>query len=177
MTAMDRLKAWVRKLMRLNGSPHGIAGGFALGVGLSLIPLPFAGMLVALALAPMLRLNPPATYLGTAVVNPVTGTAFYFGELWLGLTLTGQQTPSWSEMKQLDGGGWWDLFTTMLGPFAIGAITFMTVATMLSYSTLLWATRRWQARHAHHEHHEHHEHKDKGASAEAPAPSVDAPND
>lgn len=171
---MDRLKAWVRKLMRLNGSPHGIAGGFALGVGLSLIPLPFAGMLVALALAPVLRLNPPATYLGTAVVNPVTGTAFYFGELWLGLTLTGQDTPSWPEMKQLDGSGWWELFTTMLGPFAIGAFTFMTVATVLSYSTLRWATRRWQARHAHRDLDKA---KDKGASAEAPAPRGDARED
>ena len=175
---MGRIRAWLGKLMRLNGSPHGIAGGFALGVGLSLIPVPFAGMVVALALAPVLRLNPPATYLGTAVINPVTGTAFYFGELWIGLTLTGHSTPSWDEMKRLDSAGWWELFTTMLGPFAIGAFAFIAAGTVLSYATLLWATRRWQARRRHHAHHDgNHDNQHKGASAEAPAPSSDSAAD
>ncbi len=147
-SAVGRISTWLRELMLLNGSPHGIAGGFALGVGLSLVPIPFAGMLVALALAPVLRLNPPATYLGTAVVNPVTGAALYFGELWLGLTLTGQQTPSWSQMKRLDARQWWSLFTDVLGPFALGAGVFIVVAVTLSYGVLRVASRRWQARHA-----------------------------
>ena len=49
---MERLRAWLRGLLELNGTPRGIAGGFALGVGLSLIPVPFLGMvLVALSTA------------------------------------------------------------------------------------------------------------------------------
>lgn len=141
-----RISAWLRALMLLNGSPHGIAGGFALGVGLSLVPIPFLGMLLALALAAPLRLNPPATYLGTAVVNPVTGAAFYFGELWLGLLLTGGQTPSWQQMRRLDASQWWGLFVEMLGPFALGAGLFIGASATLSYAVLLVASRRWQAR-------------------------------
>ena len=45
---MERLRAWVRGLLALNGTARGIAGGFALGVGLSLIPVPFLGMVLAL---------------------------------------------------------------------------------------------------------------------------------
>lgn len=134
--------------MRLNGSPHGIAGGFALGVALSLFPIPFAGMLLALALAPVLRLNPPATYLGTAVVNPLTGAVFYFGELWVGLALLGQPAPSWAAVRGLDAHGWWTLATTMLTPFGLGATLFITVGGGVAYVTMFAATRTWQRRRA-----------------------------
>jgi hypothetical protein len=86
---MQRLRTWIRGLLTLHGTPRGIAGGFALGVGLSLIPVPFLGMVLALAAAPVVRANVPATYLGTAVINPFTGVVFYFGELWLGTLLLG----------------------------------------------------------------------------------------
>jgi uncharacterized protein (DUF2062 family) len=35
---MGRVRTWVAGLLALNGTPQGVAGGFALGVGLSLIP-------------------------------------------------------------------------------------------------------------------------------------------
>ncbi|MEM6996956.1 MAG: DUF2062 domain-containing protein [Myxococcota bacterium] len=143
---MGRVIEWARALTVLNGSPHGIAGGFALGIALSLVPIPVLGMLAALALAPVLRLNPPATYLGTAVVNPLTGTAFYFGELWLGLWLVGQPTPSWDEARAMGAAQWWALFTDLLGPFALGAAVFITVGGSLSYGIVLVLSRRWQAR-------------------------------
>lgn len=145
---------WLGKLMRLGGTPHGIAGGFALGVGLSLVPLPFAGMVLALALAPVLRLSPPATYLGTAVVNPLTGSAFYFGELWLGLWLTQRPTPSWSEAKALDATQWLALAREALVPFAVGAAISIAVLSSLAYAAVFFATRRWQARRRAHAQHD-----------------------
>ena len=48
---MGRLRAWLRGLLELNGTPRGIVGGFALGVGLSLIPVPVLGVVLALAAA------------------------------------------------------------------------------------------------------------------------------
>jgi len=128
------LRTWFGGLLRLNGSPRGIAGGFALGVGLSLIPVPFLGMVLALAAAPLLRLNVPATYLGTAVINPVTGAVFYFGELWLGLWLFGRPLPSWSRMSELDASGWWALLKETLGPFAVGAAVAIPVCAGLSFA-------------------------------------------
>ena len=96
---IERVRGWVRGLLALNGTARGIAGGFALGVGLSLIPVPFLGMVLALAAAPLLRANVPATYLGTAVINPVTGALFYFGELWLGCWLYGLPLPVSSSLR------------------------------------------------------------------------------
>lgn len=145
---MGRVRSWVSGLLALNGSPEGVAGGFALGVGLSLIPIPFAGMLIALALAPALKMNIPATYLGTAVVNPVTGAVFYAGELYLGLTLLGRPLPSWAELTALDALGWWHLFTAMLGPFALGAAVAIPTLAGLSYTIVYLAVRRWRRHHA-----------------------------
>ena len=143
---MGRLRAWLRGLLELNGTPRGIAGGFALGVGLSLIPVPFLGMVLALAAAPLVRANVPATYLGTAVVNPVTGVAFYFGELWFGCLLLGRPLPSWATLVTLDAAGWWALFKELLGPFLLGATAAIPVVSGLSYVLVLWLVRRWQRR-------------------------------
>jgi len=145
---MERLRAWLRGLLELNGTPRGIAGGFALGVGLSLIPVPFLGMVLALAAAPLVKANVPATYLGTAVINPVTGSLFYFGELWLGTLLLGLPLPSWATLAALDAAGWWALFKALLGPFLLGAAVAMPVLAGLSYGLVLMLVRMWRRQRA-----------------------------
>jgi hypothetical protein len=145
---MGRLRRFFRKVVRLGGTPRGIAGGFTLGMALSMVPIPFAGMLVALGLAPLLRMNVPATYLGTVVVNPFTGAAFYFAELWVGMTLLGQDPPSWHELRGLDIAGWWSLFVDLLVPFGVGAATVIAAAVALCYPALFHATRGVQRRRA-----------------------------
>lgn len=141
---MRRIRVWLASLLALNGSARGVAGGFALGVALSLIPIPFLGMFLALAAAPLVRANIPATYLGTAVVNPVTGAFFYCGELWVGLWLLGHPLPSWAELAALDAAGWWDMFKSMLGPFALGAAVAIPVLAGLSYVVVYAGVRRWR---------------------------------
>ncbi|MCX4242105.1 DUF2062 domain-containing protein [Paraliomyxa miuraensis] len=141
------MRQWLRKLMTLNGSPRGIAGGFSLGLSLSLLPVPFAGMFVALATAPLLRCNLPATYLGTAVVNPVTGPLFYFAELYIGLAVLGRELPTWARMQALDLPGWWHLFTDAVGPFMLGAALCCAAGFVLTFPLLYWSSARWQAKH------------------------------
>lgn len=145
---MGRLRAWLRGLLELNGTPRGIAGGFALGVGLSLIPVPFLGMVLALAVAPLVKANVPATYLGTAVINPVTGSLFYFGELWLGTLLLGLPLPSWATLAALDAAGWWALFKALLGPFLLGAAVAIPLLAGLSYVLVSMLVRMWRRRRA-----------------------------
>lgn len=144
-----RVRRWLQALVALNGSPRGIAGGFTLGMGLSLVPIPFLGMFTALALAPILRCNLPATYLGTAVVNPVTGTAFYFAELWLGTRILGIPTPSWADLQELDTRGWTELLLELLGPFATGAMTLVGASLVTVFPLIYLLTRRWQAARPH----------------------------
>ena len=145
---MRRIRDWFVGLLALHGSARGIAGGFAMGVALSLVPIPFLGMALALAVAPLVRANLPATYLGTAVINPVTGVFFYVGELWTGLWLLGRPAPGWAELKALDAAGWWDMFTRMLGPFALGAAVMIPTLAALSYGVVYAGVQAWRRRSA-----------------------------
>jgi len=142
------VRQWLRKLAMLNGSPRGIAGGFALGLSLSLVPIPFAGMFLALAIAPLLRCNLPATYLGTAVVNPLTGPFFYFAELWVGMAVLGHELPSWARLQGLDLSGWWLLVRDAAGPFFLGAGLCAALSFGSTFPLVWWLSTRWQARHS-----------------------------
>jgi hypothetical protein len=131
MLAGFRLR--VLALLRGHGSGHGIALGFTLGLAWSLIPIPFLGMFVALSLAPLLRANLPATYFGTALVNPLTGPAIYFAELWVGATLVGIDAPSWANARAFTGSEWLSLFLEVLPAFALGGVVVATGAALLVY--------------------------------------------
>lgn len=142
---VERLRAGLRALLSMGGTPHGIAGGFTLGLCLSLLPIPFAGMLLALALAPLVRLNLPATYVGTAVVNPLTGAFFYAAELWIGMWMMGELPPSWTELRTLDAAGWWQLLVDLVVPFVIGAATMMLASIVVAYPLVRWMVKRWRS--------------------------------
>jgi uncharacterized protein (DUF2062 family) len=143
-----RVRQGVVGLLRLNASPHGIALGFTLGLGLSLIPIPFAGMFAALALAPLVGASLPAVYAGTAVVNPLTGAAIYFAELWLGSFATGDALPGWDVARGYTWRDWWSLFTSMLPAFLLGAVMLMTGVSAVCYPTLRSIVSRFQSRRA-----------------------------
>jgi uncharacterized protein (DUF2062 family) len=134
----------LRSLISLGGSPHGIAGGFTLGLVLSLVPIPFAGMLVALALAPLLRLNLPATYVGTAIVNPLSGAFIYAAELWIGMAILGRPLPPWAELRALDASGWFALLVNLAGPFALGVAVLAGAAIVLAYPAIHFVAARWR---------------------------------
>jgi len=147
-SVLVRLRQGALRLLRLNDSPHGVALGFTLGLGLSLIPVPFLGMGLALLLAPLLGASLPATYLGTAIVNPVTGAAFYFAELWLGSRLLAVELPfSWAEVRDFDGRRWWQLFVELLPAFALGGLVSAAGASLLTYPSIRAAVAAFQRRH------------------------------
>ncbi len=144
----SRVGAKLRTLLRDGGTPNGIAAGFSLGVALSLIPAPFVGMLLALMIARAFGYNLPATYLGTAVVNPLTGPFIYFSQLWLGMQLTHQSPPAFTDVRHFSTAQWWDLLQTFVGPFFTGAAISMLATLLLSYPLVWWvATRAAAAAH------------------------------
>jgi uncharacterized protein (DUF2062 family) len=141
---VGRIRGFVSSVVRLGGTPSGIAGGFTLGLCLSLVPIPGAGMLVALALAPLLRCNLPATYLGTVVVNPLTGAFIYFAELAIGMVLLGREMPRWSSVRELGAWDWFDVFVDLLGPFAVGAAALIIASGVVFYPLVRMLARRFQ---------------------------------
>jgi hypothetical protein len=78
----------------------------------------------------------------------VTGSLFYFGELWLGTLLLGLPLPSWSTLAALDAAGWWALFKALLGPFLLGAAVAIPLLAGLSYGLVLMLVRMWRRRRA-----------------------------
>lgn|SRR5690606_36187370 len=141
-----RVRLGVARLLRLNASPHGVAFGFTLGFAFSLIPIPFLGMVLALLLAPFVGASLPAVYAGTAIVNPLTGAAFYFGELALGGWMIGMEFPGWNEVRRYDWREWWGLFKGLLPAFLLGALTCMAAGSIIAYPTVRWLVAAYQRR-------------------------------
>lgn len=144
---LARLRLGVLRLLRLNATPHGVALGFSLGLALSLFPIPFLGMIVARAVAPLIGASLPAVYAGTAVVNPLTGPAIYFGELWLGGRLLGSPLPSWVDVRGYDWREWLRLFRELLPAFLLGAAAMMVLSTAITYPGIRWLVAAYRRRH------------------------------
>ena len=104
----------------------------------------FADWIQSHYLAPMLDANPVATYLGTAVVNPVTIAVFYFTELWIGASLLGLHAPGWEEARAFDAAQWWSVLKELLPAFALGGPLLGLAVSAVSYPLLRWLVQRYQ---------------------------------
>lgn len=136
-------KAVLRRLLALNGTPQGIAGGFALGLFLSVVPTFGLGMIAALALAPLLRLNLPAAYAGTLVVNPFTGFFFYAADYLVGAWVLGLEGAAKVPTSFAEAGSF--ILSAPL-PWYLGGAILATVLSSIAYVGLFWGVRRWQRR-------------------------------
>ncbi len=74
----DKINKFLRKVKKLNGDPHYVALGMAIGVFIAITPtIPFHTIL-AIALALLLKASKPAAILGVWVSNPVTVIFLYY---------------------------------------------------------------------------------------------------
>jgi uncharacterized protein (DUF2062 family) len=144
---LPRFRQGLLRLLRLNATPHGVALGFTLGLGLSLFPIPFLGMIAAMAVAPLVGASLPAVYAGSAVVNPLTGAGIYFAELWLGGRITGAELPPWAEARGYDWREWLRLFRELLPSFLLGALTTMVLSSLVAYPCIRWVVAAYRRRH------------------------------
>lgn len=78
-------------VVKSNTTEHRIAMGAAIGLFLSIIPTFGIGMVLALLIAWFFRLNLLATYLGSLIVNPVTGPFVYLLDYKIGSLIFGTQ--------------------------------------------------------------------------------------
>jgi len=84
---------FVGRIKNLEGDPHFVAMGMAIGVFISITPtIPFHTVL-AVALAIILRGSKAAAALGVWFSNPVTAPIFYWGSYKTGMYLLGNSAP------------------------------------------------------------------------------------
>lgn len=145
MSFKDKMK----ELWRETSSPHQLALGFTVGLALSMIPVPVVGMLLGVGLAGLLRANMVAAYIGTAVMNPVTGPVIFFAELWLGLTIMGLPVPAWSQVREFSASEWFAMLRELAVPFGIGIAAFILASIVLGYPLAFAASKVLKRRFAH----------------------------
>jgi uncharacterized protein len=88
-----KLRLAYENLYHLQGNPHYVAMGMAIGVFVSVTPtIPFH-TIIAVALAFVLRGSKPAAMIGVWFSNPITIPVFYFGSYKIGALLMGIELP------------------------------------------------------------------------------------
>ena len=87
------IRAFMGRAKKLQGDPHYVAMGMAIGVFVSITPtIPFHTV-AAVALAFVLRGSKPAAAIGVWFSNPVTIPVFYLGSYKAGMFLLGKSIP------------------------------------------------------------------------------------
>jgi uncharacterized protein len=87
------IREFVQRIKNLEGDPHYVAMGLAIGVFIGITPtIPFHTVL-AVALAFILRGSKVAAALGVWFSNPITAPIFYWGSYKAGMYLLGNPAP------------------------------------------------------------------------------------
>jgi uncharacterized protein (DUF2062 family) len=87
------IREFVQRVKNLEGDPHYVAMGMAIGVFIGITPtIPFHTVL-AVALAFILRGSKAAAALGVWFSNPVTAPFFYWGSYKVGMYFLGNPVP------------------------------------------------------------------------------------
>ncbi len=140
-----KLRRFARKLFSLHSSPRGIARGFALGFALSVPPGFGLGMAAALALSPLVKANPVATYLGTLVVNPFNGVFFYGLDYLVGSWFLGRE--AFAFKMPSTASEFFRAARDLALPAYLGSVPLALACGLVSYVLVLWGSRWWFARH------------------------------
>lgn len=86
----DRLNAFIQRFKELNGNPHYIALGMAVGIFVSFTPTIPIQTVIAVPIAFILRGSKSAAAIGVWLSNPVTLPFFYYVEFKMGCLLLGR---------------------------------------------------------------------------------------
>lgn len=136
MARMRKPKApWWRRaygrIVRMNGSPGQVAGGFAIGVFLGIAPSFGFGAVLAAALSSLFRANMMAALLGSVTGIPFVAPFIWLASSWLGGLILGVDWQALYEKVRTAG-------VLKAGPealyaFALGNLILTVVGTALSY--------------------------------------------
>jgi len=101
MNLRKKIQHFITRFKQLNGDPHYVALGMAIGVFISVTPtIPFHTV-IALALAFILRGSKAAAAIGVWFSNPVTIPLFYKGSYDLGISVLGNSAPFSTEYESI----------------------------------------------------------------------------
>jgi uncharacterized protein (DUF2062 family) len=122
----ERFGQMLVRMRQLEGSPHNLALGMAVGIFVSITPIIPLQTIVAVFLAFLVRGSKSAAALGTWLSNPLTIPVVYYANYKLGCTLLGYpktlDSIAFDSFSQLMGLGLDVTRAMILGGVVIGAI-------------------------------------------------------
>lgn len=145
-------KYFVKRALRLSGTPHAIAAGVAAGAFSSFTPFLGFHFILAGVLAWVVRGNLIASAIGTAVGNPITFPFIWGATLEAGrFILYGRHTGSLGPMhigEPLWSMHFTELWEPFLKPMAVGSLPVGLPVALILYFVTRWAvvTFRMQRR-------------------------------
>ncbi|MBI4410911.1 MAG: DUF2062 domain-containing protein [Deltaproteobacteria bacterium] len=126
-----KIKHYYNALIHSHATPEEVAGGFALGVFVSMTPTLGLHMILAAGFAALFKKNAIAAALGTWVTNPLTLFPVYYFTHRVGQTMMGE-----SRLKILRPDSIRDLFhmgKEIFIPLLLGGILVGLLAAFVSY--------------------------------------------
>jgi uncharacterized protein (DUF2062 family) len=92
---------WMRKIVRLNDTPHSIATGASIGMFIGMLPVYGFQMIIAAAIAAVSRVNKVAAIVPVWITNPVTIPIILYLQYMVGkLFLSTQDVPNaWEKLN------------------------------------------------------------------------------
>jgi uncharacterized protein len=93
LSVKQKIRDIVAQARQLQGDPHSIATGMAIGVFIGVTPTIPLHTVLAVALAFIFKCSKPAAIIGVWVGNPITIPFFYIGSYQLGAFLFNISTP------------------------------------------------------------------------------------
>lgn len=143
MTLKRTLKYWWLKFRRLQGDPRKLAWGMALGVFIGVTPtIPFHTVL-ALTLAPLLRLSVVTAYMGIWISNPLTWVPQYLLAYEVGRRLLFRGEPL-SIPEHLDLSAFLHLIWRGGLALQVGGLVIAVPPAVASYFLTLWVVKRYR---------------------------------
>jgi len=144
---------WLRPLLTLRATPHHIALGASVGVFVAFTPTMGVQMLLAAAIATLLRTSRPAAMIPVWITNPITLVPIYAFTWWVGALLWPSRAAA---ATTLDGStplaifadtGWsiaalCDAGTAILWPMTVGGVLVGGLLALLTYPAVKRAAER-----------------------------------
>ena len=141
---------FVKRVIRLDASPHAVAAGFAAGVFASFTPFVGFHFVMAFAVAYLIAGNMAAAALGTAVGNPLTFPLIWGATYEVGITLAnrgGETAPHPAAFESmLSPSNLLAIWEPVVKPMLIGSIPLGLAAGGVSFLILRPAVASFQTR-------------------------------
>jgi uncharacterized protein (DUF2062 family) len=135
-----------KRILRLSGSPHAIALGFAIGMFIAWSPLFGLHYVIAVAAAFLLRGNVIATVLATTIGNPLTLPALWAADFKVGeLVLGGHHARRLAfDLPQSIAHKSLDAILPIVKPIFVGSIPLGLITGFISYFVVRAAVQAYQ---------------------------------